>query len=613
MDLMNMTIEQLATEIRKHDENYWNKNAPQLSDADYDKLTERLRSLDPDHPMLFRLNTPKVSSSGKILHAKPMLSLNKAYSLQEVMNWASSVARDEFEKICIQPKYDGISGSYRKGRLATRGDGYVGEDITSKLPLIEFDCPFGLNNEEEDIRGEIVISNSDFNTIYKNIVKGDGKPFKNSRNAVSGIMNLDDISDMVRQKAVLVFVDYDAHSILTSVAELPTMWETTVTRIRKLDYPMDGIVLKLLDMDYAALLGNTEHHPRGALAYKFPNESKQTKLLNIWLSPGKGKLTPMAKVQPVDIGGVTIENVTLHNIKNVEDRDLRIGDTVIVERAGDVIPHISGSIPQAMRDVPPCLKYCPSCNTRLDRIGPELVCPNKECPEVLLMRLLSAVEKIGIERLGEPTLRNMMEILNVKSLAQVFRLTNLDLAKLPGFAGPSIANLLSEIRKARVTTDYQLLASLNIQGIGRTVAKQILFIYSLHELQGLSVASLERIDGTGYERATALFNGLQENAEVLHDLQIYLHVKQTKPELGDNTDRKPTVCFTGKMPNPRSYYVNLANAHGYEYADNVTAGLTLLVAEDLTSGSSKLKRAAKAGIKIMSLREWLTSMGASNV
>ena len=416
-------------------------------------------------------------------------------------------------------------------------------------------------------------------------------------------MGLKDISFMQAQGAKLTLVDYSLHSWESTFQTLRSHWARLVETIESLPYPMDGIVIKLADLEYARSLGNTAHHPRGQIAFKFSGVRRQSKLLRVEWSFGKNALTPVAEIEPVEISGTTIKHVSLHNLQNILDKDICVGDILTVERAGDVIPYVVESMPGEKREN--CvITHCPSCGALLEQKLPELCCVNPACPETQLMRLLAAVKNIGIERLGEPNLRRMRQVLGVKSLKDIFELKETDLMRLEGFQALSANNLCKEIRNARKTSDYQLLASMNIKGIGPNIAKSILKNYTLQELFLLESESLAKLDSIGPERAQALEKELRERKGEIEELLSCLDVSVTKSS-GNAAGEKPTVCFTGKMPEKRSYYEKLASEYGYEAVDSVTATLSLLVTAEESSTSSKALKAAKAGVKVLNLAHFL--------
>lgn len=599
----------VAALVELHNRKYWVDGEPEISDTDYDLIVRRLETLNPEHPLLAQVNAPLVAGSGKVRHAKPMLSLDKAYSFEELADWARKSTRNERETLLIQPKYDGISASWSGGVLATRGDGETGENITDKTPLIFLEAKgvegrTPLASWKRPARGEIVIREDDFKTVYAHVLNRNGRPYKNSRNAVAGIMGLKDIEPMVEQGAVLTMVDYELHSWELPLSKLREDWPGIVQEIEALPYPMDGIVVKLADASYSESLGNTAHHPRGQIAFKFSGVRRKTRLLGVDWSFGKNCLTPVALLEPVDIGGITIKHASLHNLQNILDKDLHIGDIVEVERAGDVIPYVFASEPGPWRT--PCLiDKCPCCGSELVRDLPELRCLNPECRETRLQNLLAAVRSIGIERLGEPTIRKMMSALGVRTLKDIFDLPATKLLQLDGFKEKSASNLYKEIQAARKAPDFMLLASLNIKGVGPNIAKSILQSHTLEELRGMDVEALKVCDGIGPERASAIESALKAGKDELDALLGCVEVVQTK---GSATGSRPTICFTGKMPEKRSYYEDLARGAGYEPVDAVAAGLAVLVAADISGGSSKLEKARKSGVKVMDLESWLASV-----
>lgn len=603
---------ELAALIEKHNRKYWDEGEPEISDDEYDALVRELAALNARHPLLLRVEAPLVAGNGKIRHAEPMLSLDKAYSLDEVMEWARKYARSAEERFLIQPKYDGISAIWKDGILATRGDGETGEDITDKAVLIELEHPSGnffpLTGVPFPARGEIIIRDDDFRTLYSRIRNRNGRLYRNSRNAVAGIMGLKDLTEMRLQHAKLTLVDYSLHSWETSLSSLRKEWQDFVDKAESLPYPMDGIVLKLADADYSASLGSTAHHPRGQIAFKFSGVRRESRLLGVEWSFGKNCLTPVAEIEPVEISGTTIRRASLHNLQNILDKDLQIGDRVVVERAGDVIPYIVSSEPGESRRS--CLiRFCPCCGAELVRKPPELCCVNPDCFETRLQRLLAAVKNIGIERLGEPNLRKMMTVLQVRTLSDIFRLSVRDLLRLEGFQSLSAGNLHREIQAARRVPDWQILASLNIRGIGPNIARSLLSGHSLSELREMSEESLSALNGIGPERAKALYEDLRAGAESLDELLGAVEVLESRnsPEEGDSPSSRvrETVCFTGKMPEKRSRYETLAEEHGYEAVDSVNSHLSLLVAMDPEENSSKLKKARSLHIPVMSLADWL--------
>ena len=603
-----MSLQELVQLIEYHNQRYWELGEPEISDDDYDRLMVELRSRDPNHPLLHWVGTQRTASAGgKVKLAKPMLSLDKAYSLEEVVEWAQKYIRSKDELLLAQPKYDGISANFDGTILATRGDGEIGEDISDKLPLIELEAPNYTGQLNRPARGEIVIRKDDFANLYSHIYKKGGGVYKNSRNAVAGIMGLKDISDMIRQHAKLTLADYSLVSFKIKFSELSGRFAEIIETVEALPYPTDGVVFKLADTAYSESLGATSHHPRGQIAFKFSGIRRKTKLLAVEWSFGKNALTPVAELEPVEIGGVTIKRATLHNAQNIIDMDIQIHDEVTVERAGDVIPYIVSREPGGER-INAMITNCPGCGSTLVRRGPELCCVNPECFETNLQKLTAAVKNFGIEQLGEPTIRKMMLSLGVKKLSDIFKLTQNQLLKLDNFAEKSAANLYREIDTAKHVADYQFLAALNIPNIGLDIAKILLKHFKLEELSTLSEDELLNVPGIGEKRAKAIVEVLHSEAQEINDLLAAVEVSKTAQ---NSSTTRPTICFTGKMPEKRSFYENLAAEHGYEAVDSVSQSLSLLVTADISSNSSKTGKAKKLGIPIVELQEFLRQLSES--
>lgn len=603
-----MSLQELVQLIEYHNQRYWELGEPEISDDDYDRLMVELRSRDPNHPLLHWVGTQRTASAGgKVKLAKPMLSLDKAYSLEEVVEWAQKYIRSKDELLLAQPKYDGISANFDGTILATRGDGETGEDISDKLPLIELEAPNYTGQLNRPARGEIVIRKDDFANLYSHIYKKGGGVYKNSRNAVAGIMGLKDISDMIRQHAKLTLADYSLVSFKIKFSELSGRFAEIIETVEALPYPTDGVVFKLADTAYSESLGATSHHPRGQIAFKFSGIRRKTKLLAVEWSFGKNALTPVAELEPIEIGGVTIKRATLHNAQNIIDMDIQIHDEVTVERAGDVIPYIVSREPGEER-INAMITNCPGCGSTLVRRGPELCCVNPECFETNLQKLTAAVKNFGIEQLGEPTIRKMMLSLGVKKLSDIFKLTQNQLLKLDNFAEKSAANLYREIDTAKHVADYQFLAALNIPNIGLDIAKILLKHFKLEELSSLSEDELLNVPGIGEKRAKAIVEILHSEAQEINDLLATVEVSKTAQ---NSSTTRPTICFTGKMPEKRSFYENLAAEHGYEAVDSVSQSLSLLVTADISSNSSKTGKAKKLGIPIVELQDFLRQLSES--
>ena len=594
-------IIQLENEIKTHDQAYWVLNKPLINDPDYDKIVNRLLKIEPDNEYLKEVRTPKVDSSGKVTHLVKMLSLDKAYSYDEIIKWAKKVARSTAEVFRIMPKLDGVSGQLMKDVLATRGDGEVGENITHKLPFMNI----LKKHNNDDVRGEILFTKSKFQQIKDTIRRKNGEKYKNERNAVGGILTRDDLEPV----KILTFVDFEYTCQDLTLDQLENIgevgWEGLVITTKEMNFPTDGIVVRVLDVDYAESLGATRKHSKSAIAFKFENPFEWSILREVEFSAGKHDITPVGKIDPVEISGASIASPSLHNWKNILDRDLYIGDHVKVERAGDVIPYISDSKPGDDRtpiEIPPC----PVCGSELRYVDPQLECSNVDCPGKLLNKLSDAVIRIGIDRLGKPTIQKMMDTLNIETIIDILKVSVDDLLKLERFGKTSAHNLYYEISKVlnEGVFEWQLLAALNIPGIGRSLSKDLLADRNLLQLSGLNITELTNLPNIGEERGLAIINGIFKDYKLLQELGEILPIK--KPEI--KVEGLVKVCFTGRFPEKKSYYYELLEKDGgYEILEKVK-DIDMLVVADPSKQSNKMKAAEKKGIKIIGVDELLDKL-----
>ena len=418
-------IMQLEEEIRYHNKLYWEKNQPEISDIEYDTLTRELTKLNPTNSLLTVIHSPISTKGLKVKHKVKMLSLNKVYTIPELLTWCAKVSRGPHEQFLIQIKYDGCSANFTNGVLATRGDGEIGENITDKLPLIE------MGVRKRDVRGEIIFRKSVFEKYKTILKKRDGTPYSNARNACAGMLNKDDLPV---KEAILELIPFGMETTKGSLTDLKVFdFDSYIKEVEELDYPADGLVIKLADLDYKESLGYTSHHSRGEIALKFANESATTQLLDVTWSMGKEVITPIGNVQPVEISGVIVSNVSLHNMKFIMDMGIRIGDTLTIERAGDVIPHVINVTPASTPQINITISICPECNGLVAYAEPNIYCVNPHCKGKKVNRLYDSITRIGIDRIGKPTIKNMVDILEVDNLIDIFQLTKESLLRLPKF------------------------------------------------------------------------------------------------------------------------------------------------------------------------------------
>jgi DNA ligase (NAD+) len=598
-------IEWLEKEIGKHDESYWGNTSPEISDIHYDNLTRELTKLDPTNPLLTKVHTPISTKGLKVQHKIPMRSLAKVYTIEELLKWCNKVARNQEELFKIEIKYDGCSADFTNGVLATRGDGKIGEDITDKIPLIKI-------NGTGDIRGEIVFRKSMFEKFKHALKKKDGSEYSNGRNACAGILNKDDL--IVKNK-ILELVPFNMETTNISLKKIPEMnFQEYIKQVQELDFPADGLVISLADKEYGNALGFTSHHPKGKIALKFANDTAETKLLGVTWSCGKEVITPIGNVEPVEIGGVTVSNVSLHNWDFIAEHSIHIGDTLTIERAGDVIPHVISCAWEEEVDKEPKaieIDECPECGSLVKYKKPNIYCTNDNCKGKKVNKLYDAITRIGIDRIGKPTIKNMVNILEVDNLIDILQLTKESLLRLPKFGDKKASNTLNEIHKVNNdgVYEWQVLAAINIPGIGRTLSKTLCKEFGLNALMDLCLRpngknKLMALEGIEEKRATDIVNGVKGNIHYLSCLRDILYLKFDRV---DEEFDLPTVCLTGKFPEQKSYYYEKLKGR-YEIVKSVTKSLDILVVADPLSKSSKCKKAKKLGIKIESVEEILTSM-----
>jgi DNA ligase (NAD+) len=595
-------IKWLEKEIEKHDKNYWKDMSPEISDIHYDKLTRELEKLDPNNPTLNKIHTPVPTKDLKVHHRKAMLSLNKVYTVPELLTWCEKVARNQKELFRIEIKYDGCSANYEDGVLATRGDGTIGENISDKIPIIKI-------HGKENIRGEIIFRKSFFEQYNHVLKKRDGTPYSNARNACAGLLNRDD--NPVTGE-ILELIPFNMETTIRTLTDIKLFdFDSYIEEVKALDYPADGIVVKIAKPEYAESLGYTSHHAKSEMALKFANDTAQTKLLGVTWSLGKEVITPIGNVEPVEIGGVTISNVSLHNWNFIAEHSIHIGDTLTIERAGDVIPHvISCAWEEEVDEEPKAIEIdeCPECNSPVIYKKPNIYCTNNNCKGKKVNKLYDAITRIGIDRIGKPTIKNMVDILEVDNLIDILQLTKESLLRLPKFGDKKASNTLNEIHKVNDAGVYewQILAAMNIPGIGRTLSKTLCEKFGIIQLMDLCydpncVSILSEIEGIEEKRANDIQQGINTNEGYIEALYDLLPLK-VYAVIEDNP--LTTVCFSGKFPEQKSVYYEKLKGK-YEIVKSVTKSLDILVVADRTKGSSKQKKAEKLGIEIINIDEMM--------
>ena len=610
-----MNINELSSKIEALRRAYWNGTCT-TPDNEYDALVEELRKLDPNHPLLVSPEHGEMVGE-EVVHKVPMLSLQKVYAEQELADWVGKVARTQSEEFLIQPKYDGVSCHYDNGVYSTRGDGQVGQNVTGVCNAI---CKpeLAANEDCTSYYGELVIKNSDFATIYKNVKTGAGTPFKNSRNAIAGMLGTDDYQFYAKQGAVITLIDYRKYTFKASARDFAAKWPLAKQMISTLDFPMDGIVVKLADTAYAESLGSTSHHPRGAMAFKFANECASTELVDIEWGMGKNSITATAIFKPINIGGTTIARAVVPMVSKtlpcIANGDFKFGSKLVVERAGDVIPHIVGVDNAGNTNAPISITTCPYCGSQLAFEESAARCMNSDCPEKKIQRLYCSLVTLGAENIGIATVRNVANyikdwygkdanLLNWMNYAATVDFAS-RLSMENGFGNSSANSIVGETIKIAKTTMAKFLAALNIPGIGIKVGTLLMEKYNIGEVLNCQESELAQIPGIGPVIAKRFVEYVELHREYISALASKFTMEA--PAAQASAGKAGSVCFTGAMRVARSQMQAIARNAGFTPIDQVTKTLNILVIADTADGtSSKCVKARKYGTAIMTESQFL--------
>ena len=563
-------IERLRAEIRHHDYLYYVKARPELPDEDYDHLFGRLQAIEEAYPDLVTGDSPTQRVGGEpqpqfttFLHTAPMLSLDSTHGEDDVRRFDERVRKgmQGHVEYLLEPKLDGASVGlvYQRGRLVravTRGNGAQGEGVTENARTIPT-VPLRLREADRPapellaVRGEVLMYVSDFETINARMVESGIEPYASPRNSAAGAIR--QLDPRVTAERKLHFVAFDVLSIrgvpirkdregvqalaqwgfrvpegvvvATSVEEVVSYQRSWAARRDDLDYEIDGVVIKLDDLGHRAELGTTSHHPRWALAYKFQPRREVTRVQRIAVSVGRtGLLTPVGLLLPVQVGGVTITRVSLHNREGVRRKDLREGDLVRVQRAGDVIPQVLERVVEEERHSSTCFEMpseCPACGTAVEERGPFTVCPNRlGCPAQLKGRIVhfGSRNALDIAGLGDKTAALLVDRGLTRELADLFTLQLETLVELPGFAERSAAKLVGEIRDRLHPELHRFLYALGIPGVGVSVARDLAAHFrDFDSIRTASVAEFLDVPGVGPVMSEAIrgFFAHQQNSRAI--------------------------------------------------------------------------------------------------
>ncbi len=662
---LRAAAERLREQIRRNDYLYYVRDRPRISDDAYDALVRRLKKLEAAHPELVTPDSPTQRVSGTPSgafetrrHAAPMISLDSTRDREEVARWDERMRKEVGAglRYLLEPKLDGASMElvYEQGRLVrgvTRGNGTEGEDVTANVRTIP-SIPLALRTTGRPaprfvaLRGEIMMGLRGFEALNKRLVQRGEEPFANPRNAAAG--SLRQLDARITAQRPLRFISYEIMAIDgvtfaddTEVLDALRDWGLRTTdytdvgrtladvekyhsamakRRDGLGYEIDGIVIKVTDLAERRRMGSTGHHPRWALAYKFPPRVEVTRVEDITVQVGRtGLLTPVALLRPVEVGGVTVSRATLHNASEVAKRDIRVGDTVRVYRAGDVIPEVVERLPsrgkrKARFRMP---ARCPACRTPVVREGPMTRCPNRfGCPAQLKRSLqhFASEGALDVQGIGEETANALVDQGLVTALPDLFKLTTGDLRKVEGFAEKSAKKLVAEIAAARKLELHRFLYALGIPGIGSTVARDLAEQFGT--LDALRRAGREELAATprlGEKRAAdvyAFFRDARSKRVIDGLLAAGVEVTGERRERGPLSGKR--IVFTGGMGAlTRPEAKRLVESLGGRTSESMGPTIDFVVVGE--SPGEKLDEARKYGIREMTEREFLALLRRAGI
>jgi DNA ligase (NAD+) len=649
-------IEQLTREILHHDHCYYVLDQPEISDAEYDRLFRELQRLEEAHPELRLPYSPTSRVGGKPLdefqklrHGMPMLSLANALSEDEFLAFDERVhrfldlpANENLEYFC-ELKFDGLSINltYRDGQLATaatRGDGEIGEDVTQNIRTIR-SIPLRLEGSTPppmiEIRGEILLPIRDFERLNEEQLARGQKVFANPRNAAAGSVRQLDPSiaasrpltgffygmgavDGARFDRMSQFEDQleswgfrvGAHRKVCKGAEAVVKFYREILEKRdSLPYEIDGIVVKLNRLDHLDRAGTVSRSPRGMIAFKYPPRQESTTIEDIIVQVGRtGALTPVAMVAPVRLGGATIRRATLHNQDEIDRKDIRIGDRVLIQRAGDVIPEVVQVITSARTGKERKFRlpdHCPVCESPVERKPGEAVtrCVSRNCIAQLKERVRHLVMKdaLNIEGMGEKIVEQLVDNGFVKHPADVFHLKRENLLELEGFGEKSSQNLLEAIDGARRPELYRLIFGLGIRHVGEATSKNLARHFrSLNALAQSTEEELLEVEDVGPEMARSMVDHFShpENRHELEALLEVVHPVAPKKVSASSVLSGKTVVLTGTLPTlSRSDATKLIEEHGGKVSSSVSKKTDYVVAGE--EAGSKLEKARTLGVPVL--------------
>lgn len=668
-------IEELRSVLRFHEHRYYILNDPLLSDFEYDQLFKALEKIEKENPTLITPDSPTQRVAHELTrefptvqHLVPMLSLDNSYNADDLLDFDRKVRElSGLEQIsyCVEPKFDGgsISLIYENDQLvraATRGDGVAGDEVTINIRQIHsvpLTAPFSkFRIQQAEIRGEILMNKENFSRYNQSLTAQGLAPLANPRNAASGTLRLKDPREVAKRN-LEVFVYHLSYfslqkeeqspvALQSHAATLGLLWELgfrSPAREKKvfnsiqdvinycvefeavrdtLPYEIDGMVIKVNEVALQEKLGMTSHHPRWAVAFKFKARQATTQLIGIEFQVGRtGAVTPVAKLEPVGVGGVMVSSISVHNQEYIAEKDLRIGDQVLIERAGDVIPQIVKSLTEARTGKEKQIQFpsvCPVCASKLFKEEEEAVwrCINLECPAQVIERIIHFVSKdaLDIRGFGEANVRKFVELGLLGDIPGIYTLDFAQLASMEGFGKKSIENLQQAIELSKKQPLHRLIYALGIRFVGETTARTLAnAVDHLLDFQSFSEEQLQQLEDVGTKVAGSIrqFFSNSDNIKMLQALEkLGLTLRNEKKDThstGNLTGK--TFLFTGTLSKlKRSEAEEMVRANGGQILSGVSAKLNYLVAGE--EAGSKLEKAKKIpSIHVINEQDFIKLLG----
>ena len=652
-------IEELRKKVEYHAKKYYDDDKPEISDFEYDMLMVELRNLEKEYPEFKSKDslTQKVGGHvkegfNKVTHEVPLQSLQDVFSMEEVIDYIEKIKLKAKEnniedvKFVVETKIDGLSAAleYKNGefvRGATRGNGIVGEDVTNNLKTLKTIPKKLKENIDITVRGEVFISKNDFEKMNQEREENEEELFANARNAAAGsLRQLDSKITATRPLDIYIFnvqkiegKEFNSHYeeleyleklgfnvnpvriYCKTISEIEKAIQKIGEEREKLTFGIDGAVIKVDDLKFREILGSTAKTPRWAIAYKYPPEKKETILEDIVCQVGRtGVITPMAILKPVKLSGSTISKTTLHNEDFIKDKDLKIGDTVVIQKAGDVIPEIVEVKKQKRTgnekefEMP---KVCPVCGAQAIREEGEsaLRCTGIECPAKLYRNLVhfASREAMNIEGLGESIIKQLLDKKLIENIADIYTLTFEDIASLKKNGQKFAKNLEESINKSKQNDLYRLITALGIRHVGTKASKILAKKYqTIDKLSKASFDELSQINDIGPIVANSIREFFLEDQTI--DLiqrlkKAGVNTKAIEQEILDNRFEGKTFVLTGTLENyTRGEATNIIEKYGGKTSGTVSKKTDYVLAGE--EAGSKLTKAQSLGVKVLTEEEF---------